>query len=161
MVAINANHEAIVKELLTYGADIYSKSCNGESIYSLATKTGNIKIINLVDMFKNQRQLLGCNIHDGARISKQLVKQKQNTVMNRLLLSKEMNNATNLLSTSYQHSLSSLLERLDLSKYYHVFEDQDIDLDTFLTLTDKDLKDIGIKKLFENIMFGNAAVSSF
>lgn len=51
------------------------------------------------------------------------------------------------LTISPASDLKSLLEKIGLSKYYHVFEEQDIDLPIFLTLTDEDLKEIGIKLL--------------
>ncbi|XP_070548274.1 LOW QUALITY PROTEIN: ankyrin repeat and SAM domain-containing protein 3-like [Ptychodera flava] len=41
--------------------------------------------------------------------------------------------------------LAELLESLNLSKYYHTFVEQDVDLKIFLTLTDNDLKEVGIK----------------
>lgn len=41
--------------------------------------------------------------------------------------------------------LQSLLKELNLSKYFPVFEEQDVDLRVFLTLTDSDLKEVGIK----------------
>ncbi len=43
------------------------------------------------------------------------------------------------------HDLKSLLESLNLDKYYSKFEEQDVDLRVFLTMTDADLKDVGIK----------------
>ncbi|XP_071959653.1 ankyrin repeat and SAM domain-containing protein 3-like [Antedon mediterranea] len=44
-------------------------------------------------------------------------------------------------------NLAMLLESLNLSKYYALFEEQDVDLRVFLTLSDTDLKEIGIKLL--------------
>ncbi|CAH1795911.1 unnamed protein product [Owenia fusiformis] len=41
--------------------------------------------------------------------------------------------------------LAGLLEELGLSKYLVTFEEQDVDLQVFLTLTDTDLKEVGIK----------------
>ncbi|XP_045208029.2 LOW QUALITY PROTEIN: ankyrin repeat and SAM domain-containing protein 3-like [Mercenaria mercenaria] len=41
--------------------------------------------------------------------------------------------------------LASLLEQLGLSKYLPTFDEQDVDLQVFLSLTDNDLKEIGIK----------------
>ncbi|XP_078667644.1 LOW QUALITY PROTEIN: ankyrin repeat and SAM domain-containing protein 3-like [Branchiostoma floridae x Branchiostoma belcheri] len=41
--------------------------------------------------------------------------------------------------------LLELLNNIQCAKYHPVFEDQDIDLHVFLTLTDNDLKEIGIK----------------
>lgn len=42
-------------------------------------------------------------------------------------------------------TLPELLQDLNLSKYLPVFEEQDVDLQVFLTLTDNDLHEIGIK----------------
>ena len=41
--------------------------------------------------------------------------------------------------------LASLLNELGLSKYLKVFDEQDVDLPMFLTLTESDLKEVGIK----------------
>ena len=41
--------------------------------------------------------------------------------------------------------LPTMLEQLGLSKYLTTFEEQDVDLQVFLSLTDNDLKEIGIK----------------
>ena len=42
-------------------------------------------------------------------------------------------------------TLEALLNELGLSKYLSTFEEQDVDLSVFLTLTDNDLKEVGIK----------------
>lgn len=41
--------------------------------------------------------------------------------------------------------LASLLDQLALSKYLPTFDEQDVDMQVFLSLTDNDLKEIGIK----------------
>ena len=41
--------------------------------------------------------------------------------------------------------LAALLRQLDLEKYIDVFQQQEIDFDSFLTFNDEDLKRIGIK----------------
>ena len=41
--------------------------------------------------------------------------------------------------------LETLLADIGCSKYYPVFKDQDVDLQIFLTLSEADLKEIGIK----------------
>ena len=41
--------------------------------------------------------------------------------------------------------LAQMLSDLGLSKYLDKFEEQDVDLQVFLSLTDNDLKEIGIK----------------
>ncbi|KAI8851296.1 hypothetical protein BC829DRAFT_441490 [Chytridium lagenaria] len=43
------------------------------------------------------------------------------------------------------HALAVLLESLDLSTHIPVFQEQEVDLNTFLTLGDADLKELGIK----------------
>lgn len=42
-------------------------------------------------------------------------------------------------------TLTDVLSRLNLAKYNSCFELEDIDLETFLTLSDEDFKQIGIK----------------
>ncbi|XP_068003442.1 ankyrin repeat and SAM domain-containing protein 3 isoform X2 [Melanerpes formicivorus] len=44
--------------------------------------------------------------------------------------------------------LATLLEQIGCLKYLQVFEEQDVDLRIFLTLTESDLKEIGITSLF-------------
>ena len=41
-------------------------------------------------------------------------------------------------------SLGELLEKLSLQQYIVVFAEQEVDLATFLTLTDADLRELGI-----------------
>ena len=41
--------------------------------------------------------------------------------------------------------LAELLDSLSLSKFLPTFEEQDVDLQVFLSLTDNDLKEVGIK----------------
>ncbi|ESO88400.1 hypothetical protein LOTGIDRAFT_125983 [Lottia gigantea] len=50
-----------------------------------------------------------------------------------------------IIPPNYPHDLSTLLENHGLSKYLPIFEEQDVDLTVFLSLTDNDLKEIGIK----------------
>ncbi|XP_031560674.1 protein bicaudal C homolog 1-like isoform X2 [Actinia tenebrosa] len=40
--------------------------------------------------------------------------------------------------------LEKLLEKLGLMKYYNIFQEQEVDWQTFLTLTDDDLKELGV-----------------
>ncbi|XP_077592042.1 ankyrin repeat and SAM domain-containing protein 6 [Stigmatopora nigra] len=41
--------------------------------------------------------------------------------------------------------LSSILKKLSLEKYQPIFEEQEVDMEAFLTLTDGDLRELGIK----------------
>ncbi|XP_032872608.1 ankyrin repeat and SAM domain-containing protein 6 isoform X2 [Amblyraja radiata] len=68
---------------------------------------------------------------------------------------------SSLSSSSHQHSknsggsssgtltdedeLSSILKKLSLEKYQPIFEEQEVDMEAFLTLTDGDLKELGVK----------------
>lgn len=45
---------------------------------------------------------------------------------------------------SVHYSVDSLLKSLDLEKYIPLFEDQEINMDAFLVLSEADLKEIGI-----------------
>uniref|UniRef100_A0A3B5L588 SAM domain-containing protein n=1 Tax=Xiphophorus couchianus TaxID=32473 RepID=A0A3B5L588_9TELE len=44
-----------------------------------------------------------------------------------------------------EDELSSILKKLSLEKYHPIFEEQEVDMEAFLTLTDGDLKELGIK----------------
>uniref|UniRef100_A0A4W6FZB8 Ankyrin repeat and sterile alpha motif domain containing 6 n=1 Tax=Lates calcarifer TaxID=8187 RepID=A0A4W6FZB8_LATCA len=45
----------------------------------------------------------------------------------------------------FSDELSSILKKLSLEKYQPIFEEQEVDMEAFLTLTDGDLKELGIK----------------
>nr|XP_005989418.1 PREDICTED: protein bicaudal C homolog 1-B-like [Latimeria chalumnae] len=47
-------------------------------------------------------------------------------------------------SVKQTSDLPELFSKLGLSKYIHIFQQQEIDFQTFLTLTDEDLKELGI-----------------
>ncbi|XP_075068940.1 ankyrin repeat and SAM domain-containing protein 6 isoform X2 [Mixophyes fleayi] len=44
-----------------------------------------------------------------------------------------------------EDELSAILKKLSLEKYQPIFEEQEVDMEAFLTLTDGDLKELGIK----------------
>uniref|UniRef100_A0ACB8EC07 Uncharacterized protein n=1 Tax=Sphaerodactylus townsendi TaxID=933632 RepID=A0ACB8EC07_9SAUR len=44
-----------------------------------------------------------------------------------------------------EDELTGILKKLSLEKYQPIFEEQEVDMEAFLTLTDGDLKDLGIK----------------
>ncbi|MED6252609.1 Protein bicaudal C 1-B, partial [Ataeniobius toweri] len=53
-------------------------------------------------------------------------------------------NGCNLNSSLKGSDLPELFSKLGLGKYTDIFQQQEIDLQTFLTLTDQDLKELGI-----------------
>ncbi|KAG8133164.1 hypothetical protein E2320_010987 [Naja naja] len=50
-----------------------------------------------------------------------------------------------LPSPKIQNELTGILKKLSLEKYQPIFEEQEVDMEAFLTLTDGDLKELGIK----------------
>lgn len=46
-----------------------------------------------------------------------------------------------------QDELSGILKKLSLEKYQPIFEEQEVDMEAFLTLTDQDLKELGISNM--------------
>lgn len=52
--------------------------------------------------------------------------------------------ARSLSSLGSIHDVQSVLRKLKLTKYEHIFEEQEIDLEAFMTLDDADLNDIGV-----------------
>lgn len=55
-----------------------------------------------------------------------------------------LNTNSNINSTKVEPDISDVLTRLGLSKYMQVFQQQEVDYQTFLTLTESDLKELGI-----------------
>lgn len=47
-------------------------------------------------------------------------------------------------SLSHCSELFDLFEKIGLTKYYSIFQEQEVDLPTFMTLTEEDLKELGI-----------------
>uniref|UniRef100_A0A8C4MZ92 Ankyrin repeat and SAM domain-containing protein 6 n=1 Tax=Equus asinus TaxID=9793 RepID=A0A8C4MZ92_EQUAS len=52
---------------------------------------------------------------------------------------------SNPLSPAGSNELTGILKKLSLEKYQPIFEEQEVDMEAFLTLTDGDLKELGIK----------------
>ncbi|MEQ2269642.1 Ankyrin repeat and SAM domain-containing protein 6 [Xenotaenia resolanae] len=50
-----------------------------------------------------------------------------------------------MFGVCFPDELSSILKKLSLEKYQPIFEEQEVDMEAFLTLTDGDLKELGIK----------------
>ncbi|XP_074652445.1 ankyrin repeat and SAM domain-containing protein 3-like isoform X2 [Tubulanus polymorphus] len=96
-------------------------------------------------------------IKSGSADSKNLADAlKRTTANSSQLIDSTVQTVANIANNSYPvHSLQqntyqmkdlkTLLQQLGLTKYLTVFEEQDVDLQVFLSLTDNDLKEIGIK----------------
>lgn len=59
-------------------------------------------------------------------------------------LSRE-NSVTTSTTNDYDEGVTKFLEQLKLSKYQSIFEEQEIDMETLLTLSEADLVSIGIR----------------
>ena len=56
-------------------------------------------------------------------------------------------------------NLIDVLDCLNLAKYYSCFENEDVDMETFLTLNDEELKQIGIKYVYFILVFLHVVVT--
>lgn len=53
------------------------------------------------------------------------------------------------------YNLEKLLKQLSLEKYWPIFEKKNIQYDDFLKMSEKDLKDIGIRSVKMHIMYAH------
>lgn len=83
----------------------------------------------------------------GSVVSSAVSEPKSTTTYSTTVLTQEC--IQKVLSSSYDESkrLSTVLEDLSLTKYLPVFEEEEVDYSAFLTLSDGDLKEIGITAL--------------
>lgn len=149
MIAAKEGLEITVDTFLQHGADISLKSFAGETAQSLAFVYGHMKVVALLDRH------ISCSINDSAVPSLLGGPIAVENLLNQLSLVKKNGNCVNKPSStqvpslpiSSSSDLKSFLERIGLTKYSHVFEEQDVDFPIFLTLSDEDLQEIGIKLL--------------
>jgi hypothetical protein len=57
---------------------------------------------------------------------------------------KRYHSSSSVASKKEEEELGSLLKKLSLEKYTSIFEEQEVDMEAFLTLSDGDLKELGI-----------------
>jgi len=67
------------------------------------------------------------SINQGPKMMNQYLNQYQNNIIKQKLM-----------------TIGDLFQRLNLDKYTEIFHEQEIDLDTFLTMTDQDLRELGV-----------------
>lgn len=114
LLAAAAGHELIVKDLLQCGASLSASSKSGDTALSLALKNGHVKVKNVIDAH---------------------LFHKQDSIPPML---------KSPVSFSAPSSVRELLDIVGLSKYYPIFESHGIDLTKFFSLTDENLKEMGI-----------------
>ncbi|XP_065679522.1 ankyrin repeat and SAM domain-containing protein 3 isoform X2 [Hydra vulgaris] len=167
MEAAISGHEEIFSILLENGADLELKDNQGANARALAVHYGHASVLGLIDKAlitqrqqKNLREepkLAGVDVifHPGVHESN--ISEGPSTIHSLIQAarySKKVGHFKNDVTdkTYYQHfyvpeSLQELLEELNLETHLAKFENQLIDISTFLTLNDADLREIGIDKL--------------
>ncbi|XP_029465629.1 protein bicaudal C homolog 1 [Rhinatrema bivittatum] len=105
------------------------------------------------DNWRDHRNGIGSTAHSEYPSSMGSPKRKQNKSTEHYLSSSNYmdcissltgSNGCNLNSSFKGSDLPELFSKLGLGKYTDVFQQQEIDLQTFLTLTDQDLKELGV-----------------
>ena len=122
LLAIQEGHERIVGLLLNFGANIFYKSPTiGLNAVEFASKLGHKRIEKYLSNFFREKNLSPANpgILDGPATINKLLEQKPAT-----------------------STIDDILKNLNLIKYSYCF--QNINLEEFKQLSDKDLKDLGI-----------------
>jgi len=122
MLAASAGHSAMVDLLLKAGADTKYRNMVGDTAVTAAQDRGHDALALQIARWGSggERSVL-C----GAVQAEQLLQR----------------------ANFREPSLSQLLRRLGLEKYEEVFHKNEIDMQLFLTMTDKELKEVGIELL--------------
>ncbi|PSN50051.1 hypothetical protein C0J52_04221 [Blattella germanica] len=133
--ATSRRRETAVRFLLHYRADVSKRSLeNGYSVLMVAAASGKIGIVRLLLQYGANPAIVSWNGDTALTVAYnngffQIVR----------LLSDSARQCENHLL-----SLFTLLKSLDLENYYVVFQQRRIDLETFYTLSEENLRDIGI-----------------
>jgi len=120
MLAASAGHSAMVELLLKAGADTKYQNMVGDTAVSAAQDRGHDALALQIARW-------------GSGGERSVLTGAAQTEL--------------LLQRGREPSLSQLLRRLGLEKYTDVFQRNEIDFQLFLTMTDKELKEVGIELL--------------
>lgn len=131
MIAAEDGNLSLVEMLLHYGADYIYTNVIGDSARSVADRLGHDTIARcfLRLMMKNSggQSTFPSSLEGPARVDL-------------LLTQRKMEKRENM-------TLARFLNEIGLDKYHQVFVDQEIDFQVLLTLTDSELKQVGISLL--------------
>uniref|UniRef100_A0A8C4NI72 SAM domain-containing protein n=1 Tax=Eptatretus burgeri TaxID=7764 RepID=A0A8C4NI72_EPTBU len=163
MIAARAGHERLVQQLLLQGAIMKERNTEGDTALMMAKAAGHLSVIKLLEQMNSSQEQASdsslekdCNndnggnsctnravsIHDGPRAIANL-SAATNTGCGRVdSFQSERQKEGFQAQTS---SLSAFLASVGCEHYLTLLEGQDIDLQVLLTLTENDLKEIGLK----------------
>nr|CAB3221827.1 ankyrin repeat and SAM domain-containing protein 3 [Phallusia mammillata] len=174
MEAAASGHELIVTLLLEKGVDISKVDFNGDNARSLAKVYGHINIVRAIEQYKPKRRQSGTkkgypqnnskqkpggnpcgrsgpSIHDGPMAFAQMTgldpsgKPQPHAAVPFFMQDNPFPAETpKPVKWEGPKDLEALLKEIGCSKHYVKFKDQDIDLHVFLTLSEADLKEIGV-----------------
>ena len=127
MLAASEGNAPMVEILLRAGALPQYQTVLGDTAVTVAQAKGHDSIAKFIAKFGQSRASYPSSL-DGPARAELLMKQQR-------------------LGESQTQSLTQLLRQLGLEKYDQVFKDNEIDLPLFTTLTDEELKEVGITLL--------------
>ena len=127
MLAASEGNAPMVELLLRAGANPKYQTMLGDTAVSVAQDKGHDKVAMLIARFGMAKNTYPSSL-DGPAKAELLLQQQR-------------------LAESQNLSLTQLLKQIGLEKYDDVFKENEIDLPLFLTLTDSELKEIGITLL--------------
>jgi len=168
MEAAASGHELVVKQLLKNGSNPAIKDKQGDDAISLAMEYGHVQIAQIIENAKksnltsNYKSDQKCNSSGGPSILAGPKAFAQMTGLgsdgrphvnnnNNVPVFLQDNPQTNTEFVQQQQAkwngpknLEALLKQIDCVKYLSFFDKQGIDLQVFLTLTEPELKEVGI-----------------
>ncbi|XP_046389052.1 ankyrin repeat and SAM domain-containing protein 3-like isoform X2 [Ischnura elegans] len=150
MVAAMEGKEGMVKFILKSGADATIKSLEGETLKSIATRRGLSSLAQVVDLYLPEEPAKEVGVGRKVKTKEPWQPQPQPLRKSRSLppvAAAPIGCVTNhvLQIALKEMNLLSILKFYSLEKYHKVFENQNIDLGVFLSLTEEDLRHLGIE----------------
>lgn len=127
MLAASEGNTPMVEILLRAGAHPHYQTVLGDTAVTVAQAKGHDMIAKLISKFGQSRASYPSSL-DGPAKAELMMQQLR-------------------LGESQTQSLTQLLRQLGLEKYDKVFKENEIDLPLFTTLTDAELKEVGITLL--------------
>uniref|UniRef100_UPI00358E791E ankyrin repeat and SAM domain-containing protein 3 n=1 Tax=Myxine glutinosa TaxID=7769 RepID=UPI00358E791E len=162
MIAARAGHERLVQQLLQQGAIMNGRNTEGDTALMMAKAAGHLSVIKLLEQMKISREQdsslekdwdnsnsggnycvnRAVSIHDGPRAVANLSSATNTTCGKVDRFQSERQKEGFQAQTP---SLSAFLASAGCERYLTMLEGQDVDLQVLLTLTENDLKEIGLK----------------
>uniref|UniRef100_A0A914W6K6 NAD(+) ADP-ribosyltransferase n=1 Tax=Plectus sambesii TaxID=2011161 RepID=A0A914W6K6_9BILA len=158
LLACSEGHELIVTSCMQYGADLTWRTTNGETARALAAINGHTKVVAMLDDPIKTTATPPPIIHTRESSTSSDEYKKRNEHLPQGILHKPLAAVTPMHDQQVSFvvkppspvpnrptTLAEFLGALKLEKYLHTFEEQKVDLQLFLQLSDADLSELGIK----------------